>query len=110
MKGELENGAQVELSCSIKNENGVAAKSYSWIRYPSLPKSAETEEDRLSIKQFDSQEDSGLYMCRASTDEHSYETTHLVASNDFLLSHNSFFKFTAVDDETVNVKCRPGKE
>lgn len=98
----------VEVECRLEEENGIPANSFSWAKFPSMPRSARVEHNRLSIQQFDSS-DNGLYTCRASTDEHDYEKTKLIASNDYLLAPNPFFRISKAD-EGIEVKCRPDSE
>jgi hypothetical protein len=74
-----------------------------------LPKSAQVEENRLIITQFDNRYDNGLYTCRATTNEGDYKRTKLIASNDYLLSNNPYFSFDKTsEDESLIIKCRPG--
>jgi hypothetical protein len=108
--GSLENGNMVELSCALQDDNGVKVNDYSWGRYPALPKTAQVQESRLIISQFDAEQDNGLYTCRAATSDKDYQKTKLIASRDYLLSKNPYFSFSKHDDDSVLVKCRPNAE
>lgn len=110
VRGLLRENSFVELNCSLEDDNGIPAKSHSWARYPSLPRSSQIEENRLVIMQFDNNEDNGLYTCGVSTDEKDYEKTKLIASDDYLLAPNPFFRFSKNEEEdAIEVKCRPGE-
>lgn len=98
--------AALNVECRLVEDNGIPANSYSWSKYPSLPRTARVDHNRLSIQRFETN-DNGLYTCRASTDENDYEKTKLIASNDYLLGPNPFFKISKADDG-IEVKCRPG--
>ena len=109
VRGSIEDGSHVELNCSLRNDLNIPIKSYSWTRYPALPQTAQKDENRLSITKFDNRLDNGLYTCRVGTDQSDYENTKLVASNEYLLGNNPFFKFSkSHEEDAVEVKCRPG--
>lgn len=101
-----QENAAVDVECRLEEENGIPANSFAWAKYPSLPRTARVDHNRLAIQRFEST-DNGLYTCRASTDENDYEKTKLIASNDYLLGPNPFFKISKADDG-IEVKCRPG--
>ncbi len=76
-----------------------------------MPKSSQIEENRLLITQFDTNSDNGLYTCRASTNDRDYQHSKLIASNEYLLGDNPYFSFGKTsEDESVVVKCRPGRD
>lgn len=109
IRGIIEDKNYVELNCSLENDNGYPAKSFSWIRYPNLPQSAQKDQNRLSITSFDNQLDNGLYTCGVWTDNKEYERNHLVASTDYLLGSNPYFRLTRnLDEDAIYVVCRPG--
>lgn len=99
----------LDVECRLEEDNGIPANSYSWAKYPSLPRTARVQHNRLSIERFE-HTDNGLYTCRASTDENDYERVKLLASNDYLLGANPFFKLTRADAESIEVKCRPDSD
>lgn len=101
------NQSPLDIECRLEEDNGIPANSYSWSKYPSLPRTARVVQNQVSIETFEN-EDNGLYTCRASTDENDYEKTKLIASNEYLLNPNPFFKLTKLDDDRIEVKCRPG--
>lgn len=110
VRGTVEDNNNVELNCSLENDNGYPARSFSWIKYPNLPQSAQKDQSRLSIRRFDNQLDNGLYTCGAWTDFKEFEKTHLVASTEYLLGSNPYFRFAKnFDEDTIIVTCRPGK-
>jgi hypothetical protein len=98
----------LDIECKLQEENGIPANSYSWSKYPALPRTGRVEHNRLSVQSFE-HADNGLYTCRASTDDNDYEKTKLIASNDYLLGRNPFFRLTKLDNDVIEVKCRPGK-
>lgn len=109
VRGTVEDKNYIELNCSLENDNGYPAKSFSWIKYPNLPESAQKDQNRLSITSFDNQLDNGLYTCGVWTDNREYEKNHLVASTDYLLGSNPYFRLTRnLDEDAINVVCRPG--
>ena len=107
--GSLEESNNVELDCNLEDYNG-QVKHYSWAKYPQMPQSAQVEANRLHINAFNAKEDSGLYTCRASSDDGDYQKTKLVASNDYLLAKNPYFSLAKEDEDSVLIKCRPGLE
>lgn len=98
----------LDIECRLEEENGIPANSFAWSKYPNLPRSGRVEHNNLRIERFES-DDNGLYTCRASTDENDYEKTKLIASNDYLLGSNPFFRLSKTDDG-IEVKCRPESE
>ncbi|CAF0767900.1 unnamed protein product [Brachionus calyciflorus] len=108
VRGSVEDQSYVELNCRLEHENGFPARSYAWSKFPTLPQTAQRDENRLSITTFDNSKDNGLYTCRVLTDDKEYEKTQLVASNDFLLRKNPFFSFSkSHEEDAIEVRCRP---
>jgi hypothetical protein len=110
VNGSPEQGSTVDLNCQLKDDNGVEVKYYTWSRYPSLPSNSQANENQLRITDFNDEDNNGWYTCRATTDDTDYHKSALVASNDYLLGENPYFKFTKDPNngDQVIVKCRPG--
>ena len=104
--GSIEEGNSVELNCNLEDYNK-NVNYYSWAKYPKLPESSHLDGNRLQITKFNGKEDNGLYTCRATTSDGDYQKTKLIASNEYLLSQNPYFKIQKEEDDTILIKCRP---
>ena len=101
--GPVTNNYIVEINCQAEPQ----AKYYQWARFENFPKSSSIDNNRIFINKF-SNEDSGIYGCRAATDNDDLYAYKLIASNDYLLSKNPFFSFTKENTEYITVRCRTG--
>jgi len=122
VSGDVREGSYVELNPQLTRSFSSGLRRlrrqlpyqvdyYTWIRYPSLPKSAVTRTNgSFLIQQFSEQEDNGLYFVRATHGDSHLYGSRLVASNSYLLDgENPFFSIEKEDEDSLIVKCRPCK-
>ncbi len=121
VNGEVREGGYVELNPELtkgfsnrrrmRRMLPTVVDYYTWIRYPSLPKSAVTTADgRFFIQQFNEPADNGLYFVRATLGDSHLYGSKLIVSNSYLLSDdNPFFMIEKEDEDQLVVRCRPCK-
>lgn len=116
--GTLTEGNYIELSAEAASGKAQAkrrmrrqlsekADYFTWIRFPSLPKSSISEGNRLIIQQMNEKTDNGLYFVRATAGDVDYYGSKLIASNDYLLGENDYFSVEKEDNKTIVIRCRP---